>query len=109
MAKTNVKALTMATFNTTGLTTAYQSANGAGFSNAIFFLRIVNDSDRDITISYNGVADHDYIPIGGALEIGSQQNAQPNAKEALFPVRTQVFVKGASAGTGIVTISGYYV
>ena len=79
-----------------------------GFAKPPFLIRIVNASNAAITISYNGLDDHEFIPANGVFELPSQINSQPNAHVALFPKNTVVYVKG-TAGVGTIYVSGYYV
>ena len=108
MAQNSVKALELSIIDSVVIDTTYQSLNSAGFAHPIFFLRIINDSNEAVTISYDGVNDNDYIPANSVLEVPAQANAQPNARYALFNAYTQVYVKGDS-GTGVVVMTGYYV
>jgi hypothetical protein len=108
MAKNSVHAIALTSFNSASLTSSYQAINASGFEKAIFFLRIVNDSSVNITISYDGVTDHEFIVDGSVFELATQTNGQPGAQVALFSVGTVVYVKG-TAGTGTITVSGYYV
>lgn len=61
-----------------------------------------------ITISYDGVNDHEFVPANSSFDFPSQANAQPGANIALLPKNTIVYIKGAP-GTGSVYLSGYYV
>lgn len=108
MAQNSVKALVLSTFNSASVTGTYQSINSPGFTKPPFFVRIVNASNTAITVSYDGINDNEYIPANGVFELPSQANAQPKSEVALFPARTQVYIKGA-AGAGTITLSGYYV
>jgi hypothetical protein len=100
--------LPLATFNAAALVAGYTSVNSPGFLKPIFFMRIVNASNSPVTISFDGVTDHEYLPINGEFNFAVQQNAQPNSQLALISAYTQVYVKGA-AGVGFITVSGYYV
>lgn len=108
MAQNSVKPLLLSSLASASVTGTYAAVNGLGFANPPFFVRIINGSSTAITVSYNGVDDHEFIPANTVFELPSQANAQPNAQVALFPRNTQVYVKG-TAGTGSVYVSGYYV
>lgn len=107
MASTIVKAIPLSTFNAAALLAGYQALN-TGLDEACFLIIINNDSNTDVTISYDGVTDHDYISSNETKSISSQTNAQPNAYAALFAKHMPVYVKGV-AGVGTITLSGYYV
>ena len=108
MAQNSVKALVLSVFDSADMLGTYQSLNAPGLSSPCFFIRIVNASNEAITVSYDGVNDHEYILEDSVFELASQTNAQPNAQQALMSAYTQVYVKG-TAGMGTVTLSGYYV
>jgi len=108
MAQNSVKPFALSSILSSAITTFYAPLNGTGFTHAPFFIRIVNNSTMPVTISYNGVNDHEYVPAGTAFELPSQTNSQPHAQVALFPKYTIVYIKG-TAGTGNVYLSGYYV
>jgi len=108
MAKNSVKAIPLASFNTTGLTTSYKVIDSAGLDEACFLVRITNDSDADITLSLDDVADHEFIMAGDVLLLPVQTNSQPGGWVALLPKGQRFYVKGAGAGTGLVYLSGYY-
>jgi hypothetical protein len=108
MAQNSVKPFLLSNILSSTVTAFYAPLNGTGFSQAPFFIRIVNNSTMAVTISYDGVNDHEFIPSNTVFELNSQTNAQPNAHIALFPKYTIVYIKGA-AGTGNIYLSGYYV
>lgn len=108
MAQNYVKALTLSTFAASSLSTSYQAVNSAGFSEPVFFMRLVNDTNQDVTISYDGVNDNEYVAAGDTFEFPNQANSQPQAQLALWRKGTVVYVKAAASGTGTLTLSGYY-
>lgn len=108
MAQNSVKPFALSSMLSSAVTAIYAPLNGTGFSHSPFFIRIVNASNMAITISYNGVDDHEYVPANSVFELPSQTNSQPNAHVALFPKYTVVYIKG-SGGTGTIYLSGYYV
>lgn len=109
MAQTNVKAVTLSTFNAAALNNvAFQAINAAGLTAACFFIRVVNDSNTDIFISLDGINDHEYVPQTSEFDFPAQANAQPNAFGALIAKGTIIYVRGV-AGVGTITLSGYYV
>ena len=107
MASRSVKAITLTSKNTNALTGGYDVVN-AGLSHACFLLRIINDSNRGLTISFDGVTAHDYVRAGSQLEINAQANNALPDKMALFRKGLPLYVK-AVAGTGFVYIAGYHV
>lgn len=109
MAKVNsVKAIPMASFNTTALTTSYKVIDAAGLDEACFLLRINNTSDTSILVSYDGTTDHDYVKTGEKLQVPFQINSNTASSVANMAKGTRVYVKGSGAGTGLIYLSGYY-
>jgi hypothetical protein len=70
-------------------------------------LRIINNSDVGLEISYDGSTQHDFVAANTTLNLPVQTNSQPTNKTALFPKGTTVYVNG-STGTGVVYLAGYY-
>jgi len=75
------------------------------FTSRIF--KITNNSNVDITVSYDGGdTDHEFVPAGSFLLIDVCSNRVATAQFVLSRL-TQVSVKGA-AGAGSVYFSTYY-
>jgi hypothetical protein len=108
MAQNSVKPLQLTTLLSSTISLVYQPINPDGFEQAPFFIRITNGSTMPVLISYDGIDDHEFVLNGSAFDLPSQAGSQPNAKVALFPKHTVVYVRG-NTGTGNVTLSGYYV
>ncbi len=88
---------------------SYQLLSGAaGLTRPCIMIRIVNNSDRDITVSYNGSADHDYIRTLTSRDIQFQTNSQPQNQICSIAQATKIYVKGTAGGTGLVYLSGFY-
>jgi hypothetical protein len=107
MATNRVKALILKSFDSAGLSGTYQAISATGTEAPCFFLRIVNNSNTSITISYDGTNDNEFLLATSSLEIASQTNSIPAGRIALFPIGQKVYVKG-SAGVGLIYLSGYY-
>jgi|FreactcultuFSWF8_1027224.scaffolds.fasta_scaffold05893_3 hypothetical protein len=108
MAQNSVKPFILSNVLSSTITSLYAPLNGTGFIEAPFFIRINNASSMAITVSYDGIHDHEFIPAGTIFDLNSQTNSQPNAQIALFPKFTIIYIKG-TAGTGNIYLSGYYV
>lgn len=78
-----------------------------GFPYACFLIRLVNNTNQDINISFDGVTDNDYLVAGQTMQLTSQTNSPYNIDCALFPIGTKVYAKGL-AGNGTVYLTGYY-
>jgi len=109
MAQNSVKAIDLTIVNSANVPGAYDvAAADVVIEKALFYIRIVNDATTAITISYNGIDDHEYIAPNSFFELNAQANSQPNNQVCLFSVNSTVFIKGV-AGVGSISISGYYV
>ena len=105
--KNTVKAIAMTSIDSATFTGDYQVISAAGLPKSCQIVRISNVSNRNITISYDGVADNDYLVAGAVLQLPFQSNSQSPNYCAKLAVGTKVYVKG-TAGTGLVYLSGYY-
>ena len=103
-----VKACVLKSLDTSTLTGIYLPVNPLGLDGACFSLRIINNSNKDLTISYDGVTDHDFLPAGDYMHYDFQLNWMPGNMLALMAKGTKIYVK-ATAGTGYVYVTGYYV
>lgn len=105
-----VRANALITFNSAGLTGTYQSINSSGLTEDAKILRVINDSDADITISYDGVTDNDIILANTEVIFDFQSNNERagNSASGKYVVRRgqQFYVKG-STGTGNLHVSTY--
>jgi hypothetical protein len=107
MAKNTIKAVPMTIVDSATLTNTYTATITGGLAQSCYLLRIINDSNQDITISYNGTTDADYILQGTGNNIPAIYASTPNGFKAEFAKGTQIYVKG-TAGTGNLYIIGYY-
>ena len=108
MAQDSVKAFPLSSLASASVTANYAALNPNGFPAAPFYFRIVNASNMAITVSYDGVTDNEVVLANSVFPLESQTNSQPNARVALFPKLTVVYIKG-TAGAGTIYLSGYYV
>lgn len=106
--RNSVTAILLSSIDTATFTGNYQLVNTTGLPSACFLIRIINDSDRDATISYDGTIDHDFSIAQSASQLESQTNSQPNNFTCLFPKGQKVYVKGIAGGTGLIYLAGYY-
>lgn len=110
--KNRVQAVSLSSFNAASLSGTYQAINSTGLSNACVILKIVNENSTGITISYDGINDHEYLP-GTAAAIPREtllldfSGGSHSGSEMKFAKGTVVYVKG-TAGVGTIYLSGYY-
>lgn len=88
-------------------TMTYTALNPAGIPKACFQIKIFNNSDEDVFVSFDGSTDADYIIAGANVFIPTIFSAQPNTYVANFSLGTIVYLKG-TAGTGDIYLAGYY-
>jgi len=104
-----VKAIPLTNFDSAALDPIlYQPINVVGIPHACFLLRIVNDSNGEVVISYDGEVGHDLVLSNSELSLNFQANSQPPGYLALFKKGSQVFVRG-NPGVGTINLIGYYV
>jgi hypothetical protein len=80
------------------------AAIGPATQHAMRLIKIVNNTNADITISFDGTTDNDYIPSNSFALYDFQTNSQSDLYFFLS-LNTQVYIKGTpSAGSVYVTM-----
>ncbi len=92
-------------FDTSSLTTGYQTMDADGLANEVQIFKMINDSTVAVDVSFDGLVDHEYIPAGGAFILDLTANAEGDL--SAFSLATQIFLKGSGAGVGNVYAIGY--
>jgi len=106
--KNSIKAIPLSSIDSATFTGAYQLLSGAaGITNACFMLRITNNSTVPVTVSYDGVNDHDFVLNATTLVVPPSTISQPNNFLANFAQGQKVYVK-SGAGVGLVYLAGYF-
>lgn len=96
---------TLRSIDSSTFTGQYQAV-GSSLTQASRLIRMYNDSSVPVTISWDGVNDHDYLPSKGFILLDVSTNREvTNILEIQKGI--QFFVKG-SAGSGNFYISSYY-
>jgi hypothetical protein len=98
----NLRSIDSATFNNT-----FQAV-GTPLVYPSYICKMVNNSTVLVTISIDGVNAVDVAPNGSFWLYDESKEIQGQNYAAL-PAGTQVYVKGASAGTGLVYLVTQYV
>lgn len=78
----------------------------AALPQACCIVRIINASNAQVLVSFDGANDHDVVLAAGALQLNAQTNSQPNNFIANVAKGSLIYVKGAGAGN--VYLAGYY-
>lgn len=99
LAYETIRSIDSATF-----TGSYQ-ALGTPITNPSFILKIVNNSNKDVTVTSDGVHDHDFVPANSFVLYDMSKYGIPTTQ--FLPQGTQISVKG-SAGTGSVYLVTLY-
>lgn len=105
--KNVIKANELSIKDSATLTTAFVKFNTTGFEGPVAILRIVNDSNVPVYISYDGDSANDYIVEQTTLLLNFQSNSAPNNYVSLLRKNSHVWVYG-SAGTGLIYMAAYY-
>lgn len=106
--KNKVLPIPLTSIDSATFTGAYQLLSGAGgITNPCIMLHIANNANVSVTISYDGVNDHDFLLANSQRELNFQTNANAQNWAASLAQGTKVYVKGA-AGLGSVYLSGFY-
>lgn len=108
MSKDKVKAIELQNVDTSTIGAGTWTAfNTAGLEDACFFLRITNNSNTNISISYDGAIAHEFIPLSKSVSVNFQTNSSPANYVSKIPKGTVLYVQG-TAGVGLVYLAGYY-
>lgn len=102
-----VRSIDAQEFDTAILDAAYLIANSFEVEGSISILHIFNDSNTSVIISYDGVNDHDVIPLLTGVTYNLQSNASPQNFEYKIKKGSRVYVRG-TAGVGNIYFSGWY-
>lgn len=105
--KNSIQTVPLTSFLSSSVTGSYAPIITGGLAKSCFLIRITNASTKDITISFDGVTDADYIFSSTANNIPGIYPLTPTTLYANFPQGTQIYVKG-TAGTGNIYVAGYY-
>ena len=86
-------------------TGSYQTLGGVT-TQILRIIKITNNSNVLVTVSWDGTNDHDILPAGSFILLDVMSDRDQNNGFAI-PEQTQFYVKGA-AGTGSVYLSAYF-
>lgn len=108
MSYSNVFApMQLISIDSAAFTGAYQliTASG-GLPDYAGYICFTNASNTAVTISYDGVLDHDVVRANSEKPIYFQQIALPQAGVCMVPAGQRIWVKG-TASTGLFYITAY--
>lgn len=108
MSASRIQAIPVTDINANVVNPTFTDINPDGLPRACFLLRIINDSNISIAVSYDGgTTVHDLVPANSVLQIPGQSNSNKNTN-ANFPQGMVVSVSGNMGGTGEIGLAGYY-
>ena len=109
MPKNRLVAIPLGIFNAANLTALYQPIYPGGLPHSISLLRIINRSNVDFLLSFDGATDNDFIGVDSTFFLPAQMNSQPNNQVMQISKGDLLSVKQATApGIGTIYVSGYY-
>lgn len=85
-----------------GVWTSFTSIEGSLVS-----INIMNESDADVYVSFNGSTTHKLVPAGKTFTDNYQANATPTNGILKLRKATVVSIRGI-AGTGDIILTGYF-
>lgn len=91
------------------ITTGY-TAIGSAFAHPIYWIHLVNNTDADMTFSWDGIADHLFLPSGGFIVMDVTANQVNNSVGLFFAIGQRIFVEQTTSAptTGIVALASFY-
>lgn len=101
-----IKWETLRSIDSATFTGSYQ-ALGTALDNPSYICKLVNNSNRLVTISIDGVNDHDIAPAG-SYWLYDEGKVSISGHLPALPKGTTIYVKG-SAGTGSVYLVSQYI
>ena len=101
--KNAIKAVSLIGIATTTINALTFTAVGT-FTQACFSIRVQNDSQIDMEVSYDGVNSHDYLPANGTIIVEQPISYRETPR---FKNNTTVYVRGTPGG-GAVYANAFY-
>lgn len=104
-----VKAMPLAIFNANSLSSTLKPIASSGFAGQATLIKIQNDCDKDIGVSYDGITVHETVLSGGdPLVINLTGSATGDEYKAIFKKGTKIHISATEAGTGYIYMSVMY-
>lgn len=105
--KDAIKAITALQIDSATLTGGYDQFAAAGIPEACQIIRVINASNVDVGLSYDGITTHEFVGAGASIQLYFQTNSRPGNKIACLAKGSNVCLIGA-AGVGPIYFIGYY-
>jgi hypothetical protein len=100
--KNRIASIELSSIASSTVSGTYQAINAGGLPNACHSINIVNDSTQDVTVSFDGSTDHNYLKTGNTLNVATPDGFINGIRKG-----ETVWVKGSS-GSGNLYLSGKY-
>lgn len=96
--------------NYTALSGSSYVGIGAAFENPVHWYDMVNNTDGDLMISWDGIKDHQFLPARGYMVMDVASNKTTNAGTFMVSQGTRFYVRevGGSPTSGDVYLSIFY-
>lgn len=104
--KNTVKAVPLASRNANTFNNTFQLVTT--LPQACFLVRIINNSNTLVEVSYDGATAHDIAAAGAILQLQVDTPNQVNSEGARFALGMTIYVLGAAAGIGFIDVAAYY-
>jgi len=104
--KNSIRAEELTSIASADLTGGYDAINADGLSRACTIIRLTNDMDVDVQISYDGIVSHDYLKTGDWLEVNAGWVFHNN-QGGQFKKGTIVYALGTAGQDGSLYLAGY--
>ena len=82
---------------------------GSALLHPSYKLKIINNSTVLVTISIDGINDYDICPAGSFCLYDETQAQISTSNSPAIPAGTQISVKSAAAGTGLIYLVSQYI
>lgn len=82
------------------------AALGTPTSHLMRIFKIVNNTNGDMTISFDGTTDNDFVPANSFVLYDFNANADEN-NEFYLSLNTQVYVKGTATSGSVYAVTLY--
>ena len=79
----------------------YKVINSSGLPNACLSIHINNHTKDDVFVSFDGINDHDFVPMGEELRIDIPY------RDCNFAKLSKIYIRG-TASIGYIYLSAYY-
>lgn len=99
-----IKALDLYSIDSAALSGNYDPVM-TSMPEACFMIRLVNDSNVGVLVSYDGAYDMDYLRANSDIQIMVPYDME----DSIFRKGMGVWLQGAKKGTGYIYVTGYYV